>query len=66
MASYGLNSSEFEEVMINSELNKISEVFESVWFSFFRVTGKRVQDITDALIEDELILSYLQENLMKS
>ena len=44
---------EFEEVMINSELNKISEVFESQFgFHFLEVTGKRVQDITDALIED--------------
>ena len=39
--------------MINSELNKISEVFESQFgFHFLEVTGKRVQDITDALIED--------------
>ena len=44
---------EFENVMINSELNEISDVFESEYgFHFLEVTGKRVEDITDALIED--------------
>ena len=39
--------------MINSELNEISDVFESEYgFHFLEVTGKRVEDITDALIED--------------
>ena len=44
---------EFENVMINSELNEVSDVFESEYgFHFLEVTGKRVEDITDALIED--------------
>ena len=34
--------------MINSELNVVSEVFESQFgFHFLEVTGKRVQDVTD-------------------
>ena len=44
---------EFENVMINSELNEVSDVFESEYgFHFLEVTGRRVEDITDALIED--------------
>ena len=39
--------------MINSELNVVSEVFESQFgFHFLEVTGKRIEDITDLLIED--------------
>ena len=49
----GSTVAEFENVMINSELNEISDVFESEYgFHFLEVTGKRVEDITDALIED--------------
>ena len=44
---------EFENVMINSELNVVSEVFESQFgFHFLEVTGKRVQDVTDFQIEE--------------
>ena len=49
----GSTVAEFENVMINSELNEVSDVFESEYgFHFLEVTGKRVEDITDALIED--------------
>ena len=49
----GATVPEFEEVMINSELNVVSEVFESQFgFHFLEVTGKRIEDITDLLIED--------------
>ena len=49
----GATVSEFEDVMISSELNVVSEVFESQYgFHFLEVTGKRVEDITDYLIEE--------------
>ena len=49
----GATVPEFEEVMVNSELNTVSEVFESQFgFHFLEVTGKRIEDITDALIEE--------------
>ena len=49
----GSTVQEFEDVMINSELNVISEVFESQFgFHFLEVTGKRTKDITDTLIEE--------------
>ena len=49
----GATVPEFEEIMINSELNVVSEVFESQFgFHFLEVTGKRIEDITDLLIED--------------
>ena len=49
----GATVQEFEDVMINSELNVISEVFESQFgFHFLEVTGKRTKDITDTLIEE--------------
>ena len=45
---------EFENVMINSELNVVSEVFESQYgFHFLEVTGKRTEDITDYQIEEQ-------------
>lgn len=44
---------EFENVMINSDLNVVSEVFESQFgFHFLEVTGKRLEDITDYQIEE--------------
>ena len=49
----GATVSEFEEVMINSELNVVSDVFESQYgFHFLEVTGKRIEDITDYQIEE--------------
>ena len=49
----GSTVSEFENVMINSDLNVVSEVFESqFWFHFLEVTGKRLEDITDYQIEE--------------
>ena len=43
----------FENVMINSDLNVVSEVFESQFgFHFLEVTGKRLEDITDYQIEE--------------
>lgn len=44
---------EFENIMINSDLNVVSEVFESQFgFHFLEVTGKRLEDITDYQIEE--------------
>ena len=49
----GSTVSEFESVMINSDLNVVSEVFESQFgFHFLEVTGKRLEDITDYQIEE--------------
>ena len=49
----GSTVGEFENVMINAELNEVSEVFESQFgFHFLEVTGKRVEDITDYQIEE--------------
>ena len=49
----GSTVSEFENVMINSDLNVVSEVFESQFgFHFLEVTGKRLEDITDYQIEE--------------
>ena len=49
----GATVSEFENVMLNSEINEVSEVFESQFgFHFLEVTGKRVEDVTDYQIEE--------------
>ena len=49
----GSTVSEFENVMINSDLNVVSEVFESQFgFHFLEVTGKRLEDVTDYQIEE--------------
>ena len=49
----GATVSEFENVMLNSEINEVSEVFESQFgFHFLDVTGKRVEDVTDYQIEE--------------
>ena len=49
----GSTVSEFENVMINSDLNVVSEVFESQFgFHCLEVTGKRLEDITDYQIEE--------------
>ena len=49
----GATVGEFENVMLNSEINEISEVFESQYgFHFLEVTGKRVEDVTDYQIEE--------------
>ncbi len=49
----GSTVSEFENVMFNSDLNVVSEVFESQFgFHFLEVTGKRLEDITDYQIEE--------------
>ena len=49
----GATVSEFENVMLNSEINEVSEVFESQYgFHFLEVTGKRVEDVTDYQIEE--------------
>ena len=49
----GATVGEFENVMLNSEVNKVSEVFESQYgFHFLEVTGKRVEDVTDYQIEE--------------
>ena len=49
----GATVGEFESVMLNSEINEVSEVFESQYgFHFLEVTGKRVEDVTDYQIEE--------------
>tara|TARA_Y100000991_G_scaffold208624_1_gene187858 strand:- start:28 stop:1116 length:1089 start_codon:yes stop_codon:yes gene_type:complete len=49
----GSTVGEFENTMVNSELNEVSEVFESQFgFHFLEVTGKRVEDVTDYQIEE--------------
>ena len=49
----GATVAEFENVMLNSEINEVSEVFESQYgFHFLEVTGKRVEDVTDYQIEE--------------
>ena len=49
----GATVGEFENVMLNSEINVVSEVFESQYgFHFLEVTGKRVEDVTDYQIEE--------------
>ena len=51
--SKGATVGEFENVMLNSEINEVSEVFESQFgFHFLEVTGKRVEDVTDYQIEE--------------
>ena len=49
----GATVGEFESVMLNSEINVVSEVFESQYgFHFLEVTSKRVEDVTDYQIEE--------------
>ena len=49
----GATVGEFENVMLNSGINEVSEVFESQFgFHFLEVTGKRVEDVTDYQIEE--------------
>ena len=49
----GATVGEFENVMLNTEVNEVSEVFESQYgFHFLEVTGKRVEDVTDYQIEE--------------
>ena len=49
----GATVGEFENVMLNSEINEVSEVFESQYgFHFLEVTDKRVEDVTDYQIEE--------------
>ena len=49
----GATVGEFENVMVNSEINEVSEVFESQFgFHVLEVTGKRVEDVTDYQIEE--------------
>ena len=49
----GATVGEFENVMLNSKINEVSEVFESQFgFHFLEVTGKRVEDVTDYQIEE--------------
>ena len=49
----GATVGEFENVMLNTEVNEVSEVFESQFgFHFLEVTGKRVEDVTDYQIEE--------------
>ena len=49
----GATVGEFENVMLNSGINEVSEVFESQYgFHFLEVTGKRVEDVTDFQIEE--------------
>ena len=49
----GATVGEFENVMLNSEINEVSEVFESQFgFHFLEVTDKRVEDVTDYQIEE--------------
>ena len=49
----GATVPEFENVMLSSEVNEVSEVFESQFgFHFLEVTGKRVEDVTDYQIEE--------------
>ena len=49
----GATVGEFENVMLNSGINEVSEVFESQYgFHFLEVTGKRVEDVTDYQIEE--------------
>ena len=49
----GATVGEFENVMLNSKINEVSEVFESQYgFHFLEVTGKRVEDVTDYQIEE--------------
>ncbi len=51
--SKGATIGEFENVMLNSEVNEVSKVFESQYgFHFLEVTGKRVEDVTDYQIEE--------------
>ena len=63
----GATVGEFENVMLNSEVNEVSEVFESQFgFHFLEVTGKRVEDVTDYQIEERAYSVLFQENTMKS
>ena len=49
----GATVSEFETVMINSNINEISEIFESEFgFHFLEVINIRTEDITDKEIEN--------------
>ena len=49
----GATVSEFENVMLNSEINEVSEVFESQFgFHFLEVLDKRNYDRTIDIVED--------------
>ena len=49
----GATVGEFENDMLKSVINEVSEVFESQYgFHFLEVTGKRVEDVTDYQIEE--------------
>ena len=49
----GVFTPTFEEIMLNTEVGTISEVFESEFgFHFLEVLGKRNHELTDKLIED--------------
>ena len=49
----GVFTPTFEEIMLNTEVGTISEVFESEFgYHFLEVLGKRNQELTNKLIED--------------
>ena len=49
----GVFTPTFEEIMLNTEVGTISEVFESEFgYHFLEVLGKRNHELTDKLIED--------------
>ena len=49
----GVFTPTFEEIMLNTEIGSISEVFESEFgYHFLEVLGKRNHELTDKLIED--------------
>ena len=49
----GVLADEFEKTMIESEINTVSEVFQTEFgFHFLEVLEKRNHDMTDTLIED--------------
>ena len=49
----GVFTPTFEEIMLNTEIGTISEVFESEFgYHFLEVLGKRNHELTDKLIED--------------
>ena len=63
----GVMVGQFEEMMLSSENNVISEVFQTDYgYHFLEVLGTRNFDKTSEEIEDRAYNGFIQENSMKS
>ena len=63
----GVFTPTFEEIMLNTEVGTISEVFESEFgFHFLEVLGKRIMNLLINSLKIEPMDFFIQENLMKN